>query len=90
MLHLTPSDRASIDELCALPVLVETGALDLDTGKGVIGACEVCDEGQDEAASWPIWLRKGLWIGVYGSLCAIAIWTHLRSPDGQEDRKSVV
>lgn len=96
MLLLAPSDRATIDELCASRDLVvpvdpedeiqkggldtiqcgscEDGALDPGNGKG----------GRIVAKAIPPGLRRMLWMMLYASLCAGALWSHLSSPSSSE------
>lgn len=100
MLLLAPTDRATLDELAALPLLVATGALSTEPEEATLvrGAdgrvvapaapCGECDESTEgPIGSWlrrHAWLRKGLWTVLYGSLCAAAVWSHLSAPSNDE------
>lgn len=106
MLQLAPQDRASIDELCALPFLVATNALEppesprsprlgplgmspigswslegrVEMGVAGVQCAECVDGPEDTSVAWherrPL-LRKALWMLLYSSLCAMAVWAHL-------------
>jgi hypothetical protein len=106
MLQLAPQDRASIDELCALPFLVATNALEppesprsprlgplgmspigswslegrVEMGAAGVQCAECVDGPEDTSVAWherrPL-LRKALWMLLYSSLCAMAVWAHL-------------
>jgi len=101
MLVLAPQDRVTVDELCRVPSLVATRALEpLLNNKGrrpgrhseaPMGAmhCSSCDDEEADGRlgvrpAGPAWLRKGLWMLLYGALCVAAVWSHLSAP-GTED-----
>ena len=90
MLRLLPYDRASIDELCEHPALTATGALSADEpaqskepdkGEGgananAKGACGLLRKA---------WHSSLVWYVLYGSLCLLALLSHLTSVSGEAE-----
>ena len=90
MLQVAAYDRASLKELKAHDWVVGGMASDAD---GLILECEPCDDDDDEEEGGGKGKKGksnvrqlGLMV-LYGSLCALALLSHLRSP--AEDAKSV-
>ena len=88
MLRLLPYDRASIDELCAHPTLTTTGALsadesahDKESDKGGAGAS--ADAKGACGMLRKAWHSSLVWYAVYGSLCLLALLSHLTSASAE-------
>ena len=91
MLQVAAYDRASLKELKAHDWVVGGMASDAD---GLILECEPCDDDDDEEEGGGKGKKGksnvrqlGLMV-LYGSLCALALLSHLRSP--AEDAKALL
>jgi len=88
MLCLLPHDRATVAELCEIPVLVATSAITPDSDSHKMAVPMEGAAGMKGGSSLgSLGRRKGLqkifWLIFYGAFCVLALWSHLNSQDSE-------